>query len=51
MRKLLIRNHFAEVGDVLFEVGDLLGPGVRAFVGDSGGVFSLGFGEAEDHVL
>ena len=36
---------------MLFDSGDVFGPGRYAFVGYSGGVFSFGFGEDVEGVL
>ena len=47
-RKLLVGDYLAEVGDVFFDRGNLLGPGAFDVirVRDAGGVLALGFGEA-----
>src|SRR5258707_3768874 len=49
--RLLVGDHLAQVGDVLFDSGDVFGPGRHAFVRYSGGVFSFGFGEDVEGVL
>jgi hypothetical protein len=48
---LFIGDHLAQVGDVFFDSGDFFRPGDYAVVGDSGGVFSFGFGEGIESVL
>ena len=50
-RGRLVRNHFANVGDVLLDSGNLVGPRNRALVGYSGGILSLRFGEDFEGVL
>src|SRR6202035_5696564 len=50
-RKLLIGNHFAKVGDVLLDSGDLLWPGSHALVRYSGSLFAFCFGEGFEGVL
>src|SRR5258708_1938502 len=49
--RLLVRDHFAEVGDVLLDSGDLLRPGSQALVWYSGSVLSFGFGKRFECVL
>lgn len=49
--KLFVRDHFAEVGDVVLDSGDLLRPGNQTVVGYSGSVLSLGFGKRRECVL
>jgi hypothetical protein len=51
LRRLLVRDHFAKVGDVLFDAGDLFWPGDEALVLDSRDVLSFGFGERFEGVL
>jgi hypothetical protein len=50
-RKLLVRDHLAEIGDVFLDAGDLLRPGGEALVWDSGSVLSLCFGERDEGVF
>ena len=50
-RGRLVRNHFANVGDVLLDSVDFLWPGNRALVRYSGGILSLSFGEDFEGVL
>src|SRR5258705_6918689 len=49
--ELFVRDHFAEVGDVLLDSGDLLRPGNQALVRYSGSVLSFGFGKRFECVL
>jgi len=49
--KLLVGHYFAEIGDVLFDSGDFLGPGAWGWVGHTGSVLSFRFGEREGQVL
>src|SRR6266851_1379345 len=44
-RELLVGDHFAEIGDVLPDSGDLFWPGIRALIWNSGSIFSFGFGK------
>ena len=50
-RRLLVGDHFAKVGDVLFDAGDRFRPGGQALVRYSGSVLSFGFGEGFEGVL
>jgi hypothetical protein len=49
--ELLVGDHLAKVGDVLFDSGDLFRPGTQALVRDTGSVLSFGFGEGFEGVL
>ena len=49
--RLLVGDHFAEICDVFFDVGDLFRPSGNAFVWDSGGVLAFRFGEGLEGVL
>jgi hypothetical protein len=49
--KLFVRDHFAEIGDVVLDSGYLLRPGNQAVVRYSGGVLAFGFGECFEGVL
>jgi hypothetical protein len=51
MEGLLVCDHYAEVGDVLFDAGDLFVPGAQAFVGYSCGLLAFGFGECFEGVF
>jgi hypothetical protein len=50
---LFVGDHLADIGDVLLDSGDLFGPGASGVirVGDSGGVFALGFSEAGEEMV
>ena len=50
-RELLVGDHLAKVGDVLFDSGDFLWPGNQALVRYSGSVLSFGFDEGFEGVL
>jgi hypothetical protein len=50
-RKLFVGDYFAEIGDVLLDSGDLLGPGAGSLVRNSRSVFSFRFGKRVDGVL
>jgi hypothetical protein len=45
--KLLIRNYFAEVGQVSLDFGDRVWPGAWTRVRYSGGILSFCFGESD----
>jgi hypothetical protein len=49
--KLFVRDHFAEIGDVALDAGDLLRPGNQAVVRYSGSVLAFGFSECFEGVL
>lgn len=49
--ELLVGDHLAKVGDVLFDSGDLFRPGTEALVRYTGSVLSFGFGEGFEGVL
>jgi hypothetical protein len=49
--KLFVRDHFAEISDVVLDSGDLLRPGNQALVRYSGSVLAFGFGESFEGVL
>lgn len=50
-RKLFVRDHFAEIGDVVLDAGDLLRPGNQSPVRYSGSILAFGFGECFEGVL
>ncbi len=50
-RELLVGDHFANVGDVLLDSGDLLRPGNQALIRYSGSVLSFGFDECGEGML
>jgi hypothetical protein len=50
-RRLLVGNHFAKIGDVLFYSRDFFRPGVQALVRYSGSILSFGFGKGDECVL
>ena len=49
--ELLVGDHLAKVGDVLFDSCDAGRPGGHALVGYAGSVLSFGFGEGFEGVL
>lgn len=49
--ELLVGDYFAEIGDVLLDSSDFLGPGAWGWVGHTGSVLSFRFGEREGQVL
>ena len=50
-RELLVGDHLAKVGDVLFDSCDAGRPGGHALVGYAGSILSFGFGEGFEGVL
>jgi hypothetical protein len=50
-RELLVGDHLAKVGDVLFDSCDAGRPGGHALVGHAGSILSFGFGEGFEGVL
>jgi hypothetical protein len=50
-RELLVCDHLAKVGDVLFDSCDAGRPGGHALVGYAGSILSFGFGEGFEGVL
>jgi hypothetical protein len=49
--RLLVGDHFAEICDVFFDVGDFFGPGGDTFVGNPGSVLAFRFSEDFEGVL
>jgi hypothetical protein len=49
--KLFVRDHLAEIGDVVLDAGDLLRPGNQTLVRYTGSVLSFGFGKRFECVL